>query len=88
MRLAHDLHRQQPPADVEAWVGANLGTSQHMVGTCAMGRVVDAAFAVHGVAGLHVVDASVIPTVPTRGPHATVIALAEHAASVLGAGVR
>lgn len=81
VRLACALLGQRAPDDVGAWVRANLGTSQHLVGTCALGSVVDAAFAVHGVDGLHVVDAGVIPTVPTRGPHATVIALAEHAAS-------
>jgi choline dehydrogenase len=81
VRLAHHLLAQPPPSDVDRWVRENLGTSQHLVGTCALGTVVDAGFRVRGVDGLRVVDAAVIPVVPTRGPHATVVALAEHAAS-------
>ncbi|MEO6881819.1 MAG: mycofactocin system GMC family oxidoreductase MftG [Mycobacteriaceae bacterium] len=81
VRLAHTLLAQVPPTNVDAWVRNNLGTSQHLVGTCAIGPVLDADLAVHGVDGLRVVDASAIPLVPTRGPHATVIALAEHAAT-------
>lgn len=77
--LAYELLRL-PGAELDGIVAANLGTSMHTVGTCALGRVVDERFRVHGVAGLRVVDASVIPVVPSRGPHATVIALAEHAA--------
>ena len=81
VRLAHTLLDQRPPSDVIGWVQNNLATSQHLVGTCALGAVVDADFRVRGVDGLRVVDASVIPVVPSRGPHATVVALAEHAAS-------
>lgn len=81
VRLAHTLLAQGPPTDVDAWVRDTLGTSQHLVGTCALGPVLDADLAVLGVVGLRVVDASAIPLVPTRGPHATVIALAEHAAT-------
>jgi choline dehydrogenase len=83
VRLAYELLRL-PDADdqeLDRMVAANLGTSMHTVGTCALGDVVDEQFRVHGVAGLRVVDASVVPVVPSRGPHATVIALAEHAAA-------
>lgn len=80
VRLARELLRLPEQPDLHAWVRANLGTSQHLVGTCALGPVVDERFRVHGVRGLQVVDASVIPVVPSRGPHATVIALAEYAA--------
>ena len=80
VRLAHELLGQAPPVHVGAWVRQNLGTSQHLVGTCALGTVVDAGFRVRGVDGLRVVDAAVVPVVPSRGPHATVVALAEHAA--------
>lgn len=84
--LAHELLRLPEQPDVDAWVRANLGTSQHLVGTCALGPVVDERFRVHGVDALHVVDASVIPVVPSRGPHATVVALAEHAAAQWASG--
>jgi len=82
VRLARDLLRLPDVGgrELDGWVATHLGTSMHTVGTCALGTVLDERFRVHGVDGLRVVDASVIPVVPTRGPHATVIALAEHAA--------
>ena len=66
-----------------------LGTSQHMTGTCRMGRaddpgaVVDERCRVHGLDGLAVVDASIIPTSLSRGIHATVVMVAERAADLL-----
>ncbi|WP_346764575.1 mycofactocin system GMC family oxidoreductase MftG [Rhodococcus sp. HNM0569] len=63
-----------------------LGTSQHMCGSARMGgvgdpgAVVDERCAVRGVRGLFVADASAIPVAPSRGPHATVVMLAERAA--------
>jgi choline dehydrogenase len=59
----------------------------HLVGTCAMGpspadgAVVDASGKVHGVAGLAVVDASIIPEPPSGFPHLVTIMLAERLAS-------
>jgi choline dehydrogenase len=59
----------------------------HLVGTCAMGpapadgAVVDGSGRVHGVAGLAVVDASVIPEPPAGFPHLVTIVLAERLAS-------
>ena len=57
-------------------------SSAHMSGTCAAGRrewgaVVDTRFRVHGVSGLRVVDASVMPLVPATHLCSTVYALAE-----------
>ena len=55
----------------------------HVVGTCAMGpspddgAVVDATSRVHGVDGLYVVDASIIPEPPSGFPHVITIMLAE-----------
>ena len=55
-------------------------TSQHLCGTAPMGAVVDTTCRVHGVDGLAVVDGSVLPRVPSRGPHATIAMLAHRAA--------
>ena len=59
----------------------------HPAGTCRMGRdaaaVVDPQLRVHGLAGLRVADASVMPTIPNAHPNATVLAIAERAAELI-----
>lgn len=55
-------------------------TSQHLCGTAPMGPVVDHRCRVHGTAGLWVVDGSVLPGVPSRGPHATIAMIGHRAA--------
>ena len=67
--------------DLDAFIARSASTHHHPAGTCRLGTdgraVVDANLAVHGVPGLHVVDASVFPSL-TSGPiHAAVIAVAE-----------
>lgn len=64
-------------------------TMYHPVGTCAMSAdhhqgVVDPMFAVHHTQGLHVVDASVFPTIPKANPVATTMMIAHRAARILG----
>jgi choline dehydrogenase len=58
----------------------------HPVGTCRMGAdplaVTDPELRVHGVAGLRVADASVMPVIPNAHPNATVLAIAEKAAAL------
>lgn len=61
----------------------------HAVGTCRMGlssddSVVDTALRVHGIAGLRVADASVMPVIPRAHPNATVTVIAEEAARLIG----
>jgi choline dehydrogenase len=76
-------------AELDAWVAASLTTSSHLCGSAAMGSasdpaaVVDPELRVHGVGGLRVVDASVIPTVPRRGPAATALMLGDRASDLL-----
>ena len=47
------------------------------------GAVVDQSLRVHGVDGLFVADASVIPVIPKATTNLTVIAIAERAADIL-----
>ena len=55
----------------------------HPTSTCSMGTVVDEQLRVKGVNSLRVVDASVMPAVPSGNINAAVIALAEKAADLI-----
>ncbi|MGH3564777.1 MAG: mycofactocin dehydrogenase MftG [Pseudonocardia sp.] len=71
---------------LDGWIAEHLTTSVHLCGSAATGpaadpnSVVDAELRVHGVAGLRVVDTSVLPVVPRRGTAATAVAIGEKAA--------
>jgi len=60
-----------------------VGPYHHPVGTCAMGAVVDARGAVHGITGVLVADASIMPTIPSANTNASTIVVAERIASAL-----
>ncbi|ANZ35647.1 hypothetical protein BBK82_05710 [Lentzea guizhouensis] len=66
--------------ELRAYVRAVTGSFRHFAGTCAIGRVVDPALRVHGVDGVRVADASVMPTIVAANPSASVLAIAERAA--------
>lgn len=73
--------------DLRAHAARNSQTLYHPVGTCAMGSgedaVVDAELRVHGIDGLRVVDASVMPTIVRGNTNAPTIAVAERAADLV-----
>ncbi len=58
----------------------------HPVGTCRIGAVVDTALRVSGVAGLRVIDASVLPGLPAAMINAAVTAVAERGSDLVLAG--
>ena len=77
-------------AGLRDYIRHTIDSYHHPVGTCRMGpdpgAVVDLELRVRGVSGLRVADASVMPTIPNAHPAATVLAIAERAADLIGAG--
>jgi choline dehydrogenase-like flavoprotein len=78
-------------ADLDGWIRAHLTTAVHLAGTARMGpetdpgAVVDQLLRVRGIAGLRVVDTSVMPQVTMRGPAATAVMIGERAAELMTA---
>ena len=76
-------------AALDNWLLKNQTVSGHMAGTCKMGRasdpkaVVDGHCRVHGLKGLRVVDASVMPDNIRANTAATVIMIAERVADLI-----
>ena len=77
----------QTDAQIEAFIRGHADTIYHPVGTCRMGSgamdVVDAQLRVHGMQGLRVVDASIMPRIVGGNTNAPVIAIAEKAADMI-----
>jgi len=69
-----------------AWVRSGVSTFHHPVGTCAMGpdpgvgAVTDLHGSVHGIDGLTIADASIMPTIPNATTNLPTIMVAEHLA--------
>jgi choline dehydrogenase len=74
-------------AEIDAFIRQNSETLYHPVGTCKMGHdaeaVVDDQLRVHGVQGLRVVDASVMPRLVSGNTNAPTIMIAEKASDLI-----
>ena len=92
--LPHLDHEVTPGADIdsdgglEAYIRQTCGTLYHPVGTCRMGHgaeaVVDpSTLGVHGVEGLRVIDASIMPTIVSGNTMAATYCIAEKGADLV-----
>jgi choline dehydrogenase len=77
----------QDDASLTEYLHRSITPYWHPVGTCRMGSdadsVVDPELRVHGIQGLRVADASVMPTIVSANTNATVLAVAERVASLI-----
>ena len=79
-------------AEIEQWIRARSETIYHPAGSCKMGpatdptAVVDNQCRVHGIQGLRVVDASVMPTLVGGNTNAPTIMIAERVAGFIQKG--
>jgi choline dehydrogenase-like flavoprotein len=73
--------------DLRAYLRKNIRSYSHYAGTCRIGAdetaVVDTELRVHGISGLRVADASVMPSPVSANTNATVYAIAERAADLI-----
>jgi len=76
-----------PEADLRDYIRHTVGSYYHPAGTCRIGSdpdaVVDPDLRVHGIDGLRIADASVLPVIPNAPLNATVLAVAEKAAELI-----
>jgi choline dehydrogenase len=73
--------------EIREFIRNSVETLYHPVGTCKMGTdsmsVVNSQLQVHGVSGLRIVDASIMPTIVSGNTNAPTIAIAEKAADLI-----
>lgn len=77
-------------AELRDYIRRVAGTVWHPAGTCRMGTdreaVVDEQLRVHGIEGLRIADASVMPKLVNGNPNAAIMMIAEKAADLIRGG--
>jgi choline dehydrogenase-like flavoprotein len=80
----------QSDAELAGKIKDKLGLVYHPVGTCKMGSddmaVVDRTLRVHGMEGLRIIDASIMPTLNGSNTTAPTVMIAEKAAEMIRTG--
>ncbi len=80
-------HRLETDHDIENYLRQTVELLYHPVGTCRMGQdanaVVDNQLRVHGLTGLRVVDASIMPQIVSGNTQAATIMIAEKGADLI-----
>ena len=78
--------------DIERFLRSAANTTYHPCGTCRMGEddrsVVDSRLKVRGMESLRVIDASVMPTIPSPNIHPATIMIAEKGSDMIGRDLR
>nr|WP_269101728.1 GMC oxidoreductase [Mangrovicoccus ximenensis] len=78
---------RQSDAELDEYIKSDCNSVYHPVGTCKMGSdgmaVVNDRLQVHGIDGLRVVDASVMPTITSGNTNAPTIMIGEKAADMI-----
>jgi len=75
--------------EILAWARKYCGTVWHLIGTCRMGpasdksTVVSDQLKVHGLEGLRVIDASVMPNIPSANTYSATMVIAEKGADLI-----
>jgi choline dehydrogenase-like flavoprotein len=82
----------QDDAGIADFIRGHADTIYHPVGSCRMGPgamdVVDAQLRVHGIEGLRVVDASIMPRIVSGNTNAPTVMIAEKAVDLIRACAR
>jgi alcohol oxidase len=91
LEVANIQYDEQDDTAIENWIRANLKSTWHSMGTCAMrprkegkGGVVDGDLNVYGTVGLKVVDMSIAPQNVGANTYNTALAIGENAALIIG----
>ena len=78
---------------LDAWIAREVTTGQHLCGTCKMGpssdpmAVVDQYNRVHGIEGLRIADASIMPNTVRANTNVTAMMIGERAADFIQRGL-